>query len=81
MDDVPEGQVVLRLVDYVTGNELACHSTVVVPRRKEFVRVNGQMHTVFDIEHEFIQAGPRAIHGVTVRLSPCRFQPNIPGDI
>lgn len=74
MDHVPDGQVVLRLVDFLTGDELACHATVVVPRTKEFVRVNGKMHYVYDIEHEFIQAGSRAIHGVTVRLALCEFQ-------
>lgn len=75
MDDVPDGRVVLRLVDYISGDELACLATVAVPRRDEFIRLKGAMHTVFDVEHEFLPVGKSFIHGVTVRISTCGFQP------
>lgn len=68
MDNVPEGQVALILRDMVTGDELAAYTTAVIPRRNEFVRHGGKVRVVYDVEHEFIKAGDRFIHGVTVRL-------------
>jgi hypothetical protein len=53
--------------DFVTGQELAACNVRAVPRDGEFVKLDGRVHKVFDVEHELFPQGDTS--RVTVRLS------------